>query len=689
MTDPYPEALRGDILIVDDIPENLRILFTILSEQKYDVRRVINGKQALIAAQSDPPDLILLDIKMPDMDGYEVCQQLKASERTAHIPVIFLSALDEPLDKVKAFAVGGVDYITKPFNLEEVLARVKTQIGLQQIQQQLRAKNQDLETAKGEADAANSAKSNFLAVMSHEIRNPLNAVIGMAGLLNETQLDPQQQDYVETIRHSGELLLSIVNDILDFSKIESGKLELEAQPFDLRKCLEESLDLLAPKAAQKNLGLAYFIDPKTPFSVVGDVTRLRQILVNLLSNAVKFTKVGEVAVSVTSRAIFEEIEFTLAPRYEIQFAVQDTGIGIPPERFDRLFQRFSQVDSSTSRQYGGTGLGLVICRQLSEMMGGKIWLESQVGEGTIFYFTVIMAATEDRKIDRFPIPPQLANKRVLIVDDSKTNCRFLSQQVKAWGMLPTLACSGKEALATIDRGERFDVAILDGKMSDMDGLVLADQIRQRLGDRNFPLVMQIAMDSPATTGKRLEAYVTACLTQPIKQSQLCQVLSSLMPQTPELSLREPPLSIPSSSVPSSIPVPNGSAPLRILLAEDNRVNQKVGLHLLKKMGYEAELANNGLEVLDALRRQTYDVVFMDIQMPEMDGLAATQYIKTKSSEFKQQNPHFEMPRIIAMTANALHGDREVCLEAGMDDYISKPIRMEDLQRALDMATGKL
>jgi CheY-like chemotaxis protein len=688
MTDPSPEAIRGDILIVDDIPENLRILFTILSEQEYDVRRVINGKQALIAAKSDPPDLILLDIKMPDMDGYEVCQQLKASERTASIPVIFLSALDEPLDKVKAFAVGGVDYITKPFNLEEVLARVKTQIGLQRIQQQLRAKNQALETAKCEADAANRAKSDFLAVMSHEIRTPLNAVIGIAGLLNETQLDPQQQDYVETIRHSGELLLSIVNDVLDFSKIESGKLELELQPFDLQTCLEESLDLLAPKAAQKKVELAYFIEPPTPLSLVGDATRLRQILVNLLSNAVKFTEVGEVAVSVTAQAILEETESVLPRRYEIQFAIQDTGIGIPPERFDRLFQRFSQVEVSTSRQYGGTGLGLVICRQLSEMMGGKIWVESKVGQGTTFYFTIVAMATGDEASNPQSMPPQFSGKQILIVDDSDMNCRFLSQQVRAWGMLPTLAHSGKEALELLDRGKRFDLAILDWQIPDMDGLVLANQIRDRWGDtlgswrgdRSFPLVMQISMDSPATTGQRLEGYVTVCLTKPIKQSQLYQVFSSLMLHTSlsqQLSQPESPRS-----------QPDRPLPLRILLAEDNRVNQKVGLHLLKKMGYDAELANNGLEVLDALRRQIYDVVFMDIQMPEMDGLTATQYIKTHYWEFKQQNPDFKIPRIIAMTANAMHGDRETYLDAGMDDYISKPIRFEELQRAIDVAISK-
>lgn len=687
MTDSSSEAIRGDILIVDDIPENLRILFTILSQQQYEVRRVINGKQALIAAQTDPPDLILLDIKMPDMDGYEVCQQLKASEATAQIPVIFLSALDEPIDKVKAFAVGGVDYITKPFNLEEVLARVKTQIGLQHIQQQLRSKNQALEIAKRDADAANQAKSDFLAVMSHEIRTPLNAVIGIAGLLNGTKLDAQQQDYVETIRHSGELLLSIVNDVLDFSKIESGKLELELQPFNLRTCLEESLETIAPKAAQKKLELAYFIEPSTPLFWLGDATRLRQILVNLLSNAVKFTEVGEVSISVSCQAISDATELSIPDRYELKFAVRDTGIGIPPERFDRLFQRFTQVDSSTTRQYGGTGLGLVICRQLSEMMGGKIWVASVVDRGTTFYFTLVLSAIAEDESDRQKLPGEFSGKRLLIVDDSDMNCRFLSQHLQAWGILPTLVQSGSEALELLDRDPSFDVAILDWQMSNVDGLMLATQIRDRVGDRSLPLVMQIPMDSPATTCQRLDGYVTACLTQPIKHSQLYQVLSDVILKTPDSSVRT---ELPATPSAQTVSTQRSTQPLclRILLAEDNRVNQKVGLHLLKKMGYEADVATNGLEAIEALRRQSYDLIFMDIQMPEMDGVTATQYIRTESSQFKQYNPNFKIPLIIAMTANALQGDRETYLEAGMDDYISKPIRLEELQRVLERAIAQ-
>lgn len=684
MTEPSPEEIRGDILIVDDIPENLRILFLILSQQQYEVRRVINGKQALLAAQTDPPDLILLDIKMPDLDGYEVCQQLKASDATAHIPVIFLSALDEPIDKVKAFAVGGVDYITKPFNLEEVLARVKTQMGLQRIQQQLRAKNQALESAKRDADKANQAKSDFLAMMSHEIRTPLNAVIGIAGLLNGTRLDAQQQDYVETIRHSGELLLSIVNDVLDFSKIESGKLELELQPFNLRTCLEESLETIAPKAAQKKLELAYFLEPGTPISLLGDATRLRQILVNLLGNAVKFTEAGEISVSVTWRSISETADSENSRRYEIKFAVRDTGIGIPPERFDRLFQRFTQVESSTTRHYGGTGLGLVICRQLTEMMGGKIWVASVVDGGTTFYFTVVVSGVDEALSHGLGLPLQFLGKRLLIVDDNDMNCRFLIQHVQEWGMLPTLAHSQQEALALLDGESRFDVAILDWQMPNVDGLTLATQIRDRLGDRSFPLVMQIPMDSPATTCQRLDGYVTACLTQPIKQSQLGHVLSEILLNTPDASVDKP---LPPT--PSNRAVPTPPQTLRILLAEDNRVNQKVGLHLLKKMGYEADVASNGLEAIEALRHQSYDIVLMDIQMPEMDGVAATQYIRSESAQFQQHNPNFKIPLIIAMTANALHGDRETYLEAGMDDYISKPIRLEDLQRAIERARTQL
>jgi CheY-like chemotaxis protein len=510
----------------------------------------------------------------------------------------------------------------------------------------------------------------------------------MSGLLMDTVLDTEQADYARTIRDSGDALLGIINEILDFSKIEAGQMGIENHPFDLRDCIEGAIDLVSGRAADKRLDMAYLMADDVPQAVSADVTRLRQILLNLLSNAVKFTPAGEVVLSVSQR-----------PRddgaIDLQFAVRDTGIGLTEEGMGRLFQSFSQADSSTTRKYGGTGLGLAISKRLAELMGGTMTAESEgTDRGSTFSFLIRAEAAELPSTQPRSLTgrqDQIVGKRLLVVDDNATNRKILSLQTGKWGAETTAFETPEAALRLLAQGTPFDLAILDMHMPGMDGVALAGRIRAIL-----PGLPMILFSSLGPRDVEAEAGLfTAFLAKPLRQSQLFDTLVTQFaaghatpgpvrptdrpqtdrPQPDRPQPDRPQPDRPQPDRPRTDPDMAAGHPLRILLAEDNLVNQKLALRLLVQMGYRADLASNGVEALECVARQTYDVVLMDVQMPEMDGLEAARRI---TAQYHRDH----RPRIVAMTANAMQGDREMCLEAGMDDYIAKPIRVEVLVAAL-------
>ena len=637
--------------------------------------------EVLRILQAHPPDLLLLDLKTAESDSLNLLRHLKGLPVPLPVYTIGFTSDTDTTAPLRAFDLGLNELIHVPFDQGQSLfrARLRSGVSTKRRLEELLKRQQELTDACRAAEANSRAKSDFLAAMSHEIRTPMNGVIAMTGLMMESSLTPDQRGYLDTIHSSSESLLKIINDILDFSKIEAGKMELECRPFDLRSCIEESLDLLASRGLDKQLDLGYKVDERIPSLVEGDTQRVRQVLVNLLGNAVKFTERGDVFVKV-QKLMPGPGEDENLKGLRLHFAVHDSGIGIPPDRLSKLFRPFTQADVSTARQYGGTGLGLAISRRLVELMGGKMWAESVPGDGSTFHFTLQVTVPADSK-PPFHVAkmPRLADLKILILDDNAESRNMLFDQCRLWGMLPQAVENSGQAMELLRKGTQFDLALIDLHLAGLDGLAIAAEIQKLPGTAMLPMVLLTPLGKKKSTTDEVRVVFAHAVHKPVKPGQLCAALERAL-LSPRVPNRAPEPVKPAQTMVERLP-------LRILVADDNAINQKVAVRILQQLGYAPEVVDNGREVLDRLDREPFDFIFMDVMMPEMDGLEATRMLRKR----QMGGDHFNyQSRIIicAMTAHAMAGDREKCLAAGMDDYVSKPLHRPDLRAALDRQAPK-
>jgi signal transduction histidine kinase/HPt (histidine-containing phosphotransfer) domain-containing protein len=617
-------------------------------------------------------DLLLVDLESLEADGFALLRQIKDNPPANFMLIIALTAADATAKKMQAYELGATDCINQPFDPAIFRARLHAALRTKTRLDAALQRQAELSEACRVAEAAARAKSDFLAAMSHEIRTPMNGVIAMVSLLLETPMNAEQRGYLETIHTSSESLLSIINDILDFSKIEAGKMELDSSPFDLRSCVEDTLDLMSARAVEKNLDLVYRMDDAIPALIKGDALRLRQVLSNLFSNAIKFTDDGDVSVSVKVISKRPHDENKIHPLH-LHFSIHDTGIGITPEKLSRLFKPFMQADVSTARHYGGTGLGLVISKRLVELMGGKMWAESVPGQGSTFHFTAHFLA--EPQAAREIRQPKLADLRVLIVDDNAASRRTLAEQTAKWGMVPEVTATPQQAIELVRCGGQFDVAILDLQLPGMDGIALATEIRRLPGAAMLPLVLLTPLGVRADAPTDAHLGFANCVAKPVKPAQLSAALERAL-FSPKMAAAQAAPVVPNQLLSERLP-------LRILLVDDNAINQKVAARILHLIGYQPDLAGNGREAIAALDQKIYDLVFMDLMMPEMDGIEATRAIRERQKHSAEHPSYKSRIVIVAMTAHAMQSDRERCVAAGMDDYLSKPVRPADIRGIIE------